>query len=103
MTKPDNPPAKKTDCQHCRNGWFHDQRFGQDVECVNGVLIDIDVAHEGYPLDVIFPVAPCHPKWSAQKRGREFRNDSQERLAAWAAGADSEPDAMLAERTKPNG
>ena len=33
-------------CQHCKNG-FLDGRFGQDVECVNGVLIDIDEAHEG--------------------------------------------------------
>ena len=35
------------DCKHCRNGQF-DNRFGEDVECVNGVLIDIDVAHEGW-------------------------------------------------------
>jgi hypothetical protein len=35
-------------CKHCRDGFF-DGRFGQDVECVNGVLIDIDEAHEGGP------------------------------------------------------
>ena len=73
------------ECKHCKNGWFWDQRFGQDVECVNGVLIDIDVAHDGYQLDVNYPVAPCHPKWKAQKAGRRFDNDCQERLAEWAS------------------
>lgn len=31
-----------TRCQHCHNGWFHDQRYGTDVECVNGVLMGGD-------------------------------------------------------------
>ena len=72
-------------CTHCQNGWFHDQRYGQDVECVNGVLIDIDVAHEGWSRDTLYPVAPCHPGWRAQSKGADFDNDSLERLAAWAS------------------
>lgn len=73
------------DCKHCQHGWFDGQPFGQDVECVNGVLIDIDVAHEGWQTDVIYPVAPCHPMWARQAAGDEsFENDCQERLAEWA-------------------
>jgi len=53
----------------------------------NGVLIDIDVAHEGWPRDTIFPVAPCHPGWAAQCAEEDFDNDSLERLAAWADNA----------------
>lgn len=70
-------------CPHCRNG-FLENKFGQDVECVNGVLIDIDEAHEGWQGDVNYPVAPCHPMWSRQQAGDEnFPNDCQERLQAW--------------------
>lgn len=65
-------------CPHCRNGWFE----GTDVECVNGVLIDIDVAHEGWQRDVSYPLAPCHPEY--HKPEDEQVNDSQERLASWA-------------------
>lgn len=72
-------------CKHCQNGWFHDQRYGQDVECVNGVLIDIDVAHEGWQRDTDYPVAPCHPMWKRQQSGRSFDNDSCERLERWRA------------------
>lgn len=73
------------DCPHCKNGWF-DGRFGEDVECVNGVLIDIDVYTEGYARDEVFPVAPCHPMWARQSAGDEdFPNDCQERLAAHGA------------------
>jgi hypothetical protein len=71
-------------CTHCRGGFF-DGRFGQDVECVNGVLIDIDEAHEG-PSDTIYPVAPCHPMWERQRADPDaetWENDSCERLAAW--------------------
>ena len=74
----------KTPCEHCRNG-FLENRYGQDVECVNGVLIDIDVAYEGWQPDVAYPVAPCHPMWQRQQQGDEdFPNDCQERLANWA-------------------
>ncbi len=74
-----------SNCKHCRNGFFEGQRYGQDVECVNGVLIDIDVAHEGYPRDTVFPVAPCHPMWKRQQAGDEsWYNDSQERLDTWS-------------------
>lgn len=79
-------------CKHCQNGWFHDQRFGQDVECVNGVLIDIDVATEGWAPDVDYPVAPCHPMWERQEAGDEdFPNDCQERLTAWAQPEEPTP------------
>lgn len=71
-------------CKLCRGGWFAGQ-FGPDVECVNGVLIDIDEAHDGQS-DVIYPVAPCHPCWSKQidhPDGLTWENDSIERLEAW--------------------
>jgi hypothetical protein len=42
-------------CKHCRNGFR-----GSDVECVNGVLIDIDEYTEGWPRDHSYPPAPCH-------------------------------------------
>lgn len=74
------------DCQHCRSG-FLGNRFGQDVECVNGVLIDIDEFTEGHARDVIRPVAPCHPMWSKQisdPDGETWRNDSIERLNTYA-------------------
>lgn len=77
------------DCKHCRNGHFHHNGggfyFGQDVECVNGVLIDIDEFNEGHSPDLIRPVAPCHPMWKAQQRdpdGATWVNDSIERLDA---------------------
>lgn len=70
-------------CPHCRSG-FLENKFGQDVECVNGVLIDIDVAHEGWQRDACYPVAPCHPMWERQQSGDEdFPNDCQQRLQAW--------------------
>ena len=65
-------------CTHCRNGWFE----GTEVECVNGVLIDIDEAHEGWHRDVIYPPAPCISQsedWPDGDRG------CQERLDEWAA------------------
>jgi hypothetical protein len=68
-------------CRHCKNGWFDGARFGIDVECVNGVLIDIDEAHEGWSPDVIYRAAPCHPN----PDGEGFALDSQERLRAWSA------------------
>jgi hypothetical protein len=75
-------------CKHCQNGWFHDSRYGTDVECVNGVLIDIDVYTEGWAPDVLYPVAPCHPMWGRQQAGDEgFKNDSLERLESYAGDA----------------
>lgn len=71
-------------CKHCRSG-FLENKFGQDVECVNGVLIDIDVAHEGWQRDVEYPVAPCHPMWARQQADKDFKNDCQERLEEWAS------------------
>lgn len=53
-----------TDCHHCRNGFR-----GSDVECVNGVLIDIDVFTEGWERDVLYPPAPCHPDYCADCAG----------------------------------
>jgi len=84
-------------CRHCQNGWFPHGRFGQDVECVNGVLIDIDEAHEGAG-DVIHPVAPCHPMWSKQLAdpdGETWDNDSIERLEEWRS-LDPAPQAQSA-------
>lgn len=77
-------------CSHCNNGWF-DGRFGQDVECVNGVLIDIDEYHEGWQRDVAYPVAPCHPSWVAQCADEDFENDSQERLETQDHPSDLHP------------
>lgn len=74
-------------CVHCVNGFFQGHRFGLDVECVNGILIDIDEAYEG-ARDVIHPVAPCHPCWNKQKRDPDAEtwvNDSIERLEKWRA------------------
>jgi hypothetical protein len=68
-------------CQHCRNGFFEDRRFGPDIECVNGILIDIDTYRDGYQRDVEYPVAPCHPNWDDQCQERDFPNDCQARLA----------------------
>ena len=44
------------ECPHCSNGYM-----GSDVECVNGILIDIDEFTEGYDPDVSRVPAPCHP------------------------------------------
>jgi len=78
---------KSAACTHCKNGWF-DGRYGEDVECVNGVLIDIDVAHEGWETDLSYPVAPCHPQWEEQaaayEAGDDISTDCQERLHEWA-------------------
>ena len=78
-------------CPHCQSGSL-DNRYGQDVECVNGVLIDIDVANEGWAADVLYPVAPCHPGWAAQSRDEDFENDCQERLSEWAGRAEQPED-----------
>ena len=79
-------------CKHCQNGWFHDQRFGADVECVNGVLIDIDEYTDGWQRDVAYPVAPCHPRWEDQRMDRDFPNDCQERLNSHGSdGSDEVP------------
>lgn len=82
-------------CHHCRNGWFPGQEWGEDVECVNGVLIDIDVAHEGWQRDTVYPPAPC----IAREWGRGYKpgwgDECQRRLAEWAslgADGDAEPE-----------
>lgn len=71
-------------CKHCENGYFG-RRFGQDVECVNGVLIDIDEFNEGWSGNTVHPVAPCHPMWAKQVEdpyGETWVNDSVDRLNA---------------------
>lgn len=73
----------RENCKYCKNGWFEDQRYGCDVECVNGILIDIDVYMEGWQKDLNYPVAPCHPSWAVQCADDDFYNDSQERLNAY--------------------
>jgi hypothetical protein len=52
------------DCTHCKNGFR-----GSDVECVNGVLIDIDEFTEGWQRDIIYRPAPCHPDYCAACKG----------------------------------
>lgn len=52
----DSGPVMAGDCAHCRNGFR-----GSDIECVNGILIDIDEFTEGWETDVLYPPAPCHP------------------------------------------
>lgn len=74
--------SARTTCEHCQNGWFDDQRFGCDVECVNGILIDIDEYNDGWQRDVCYPVAPCHPMWAMQQADEDFPNDSQKRLSS---------------------
>ena len=71
-------------CKHCQNGWFSDQRYGTDVECVNGVLIDIDVAHDGWQTDTVYPPAPCiAKKWrNGNKPG--WGDECQRLLDEWA-------------------
>jgi hypothetical protein len=71
-------------CAHCSNGWFADQRFGTNVECVNGVLIDIDVAHEGWQCDVVYPPAPCIAKKWRDGEDSEWLNECHERLMEWS-------------------
>lgn len=71
-------------CPHCHNGFFGG-RFGADVECVNGVLIDIDVAHEGYQRDVAYPPAPCIAKQWRNGRKAGWFAECQSRLANWAS------------------
>ncbi|GAA0765850.1 hypothetical protein [Brevundimonas olei] len=75
-------------CTHCRNG-FLDNQFGQDVECVNGVLIDIDEYYEGHDPHRAYPVAPCHPDWDKQcsDPGEWVSDDVQSRLSGRLQGA----------------
>lgn len=89
------------DCKYCRNGWL-ENRYGQDVECVNGVLIDIDVATEGWDRSQAYPSAPCEACPVCGGAGHEDKsgdcpacngsgwrsgeNESQERLKGWANG-----------------
>jgi len=83
MTTQQTEPVTQADCKFCNQGYFDcggSYYFGQDIECVNGVLIDIDEAHEGWQPDVCYPLAPCHPNYETQEP-----NDSDERLAAWTA------------------
>jgi hypothetical protein len=69
-------------CKHCNGGYFAHGKYGYDVECVNGVLIDIDEAHSGQ-RGVEHPLAPCHPNFKSQRP-----NDSIKRLEQWRALGD---------------
>lgn len=51
-------------CLHCKHGFM-----GSDIECVNGVLIDIDEFTEGWQTDVLYPPAPCHPLYCVSCKG----------------------------------
>lgn len=88
-------------CPHCNNGWLGN-RYGEDVECVNGVLIDIDVYFEGWQRDVAYPPAPCQacPKC----RGSGERGHDRCRACkgtGWKSGQD-ESQERLAERAQPD-
>ena len=63
-------------CEHCRNGWLGN-RYGEDVECVNGVLIDIDVFYEGWPRDACYPPAPCQACEKCRGTGERGRGDEE--------------------------
>lgn len=93
-------PRPRSRCFLQGSGW------PQDVVCVNGVAIDIDVFTEGFER-VRHPLAPCHPGFCATCSGTgEFddgdcescagtgsklgANDSVERLEAEAALAKTE-------------
>jgi len=83
-----HPGRTKADCEHCRNGYL-DGRYGIDVECVNGVLIDIDRAHEGWARDTIYPPAPCirHQWLDDENDGdekAEWFEECQRRLDEWS-------------------
>lgn len=76
-------------CKHCQNGWLN---LG-DIECVNGVLIDIDEATEGWQRDTAYPPGPCNACPLCDGEGCKDCNDtgwkgsvnrSQELLSAWA-------------------
>lgn len=71
-------------CRHCKNGWFDNQQFGTDVECVNGVLIDIDVAHEGWQRDVVYPPAPCIAEKWEHGESPVWNAECQRRLEEWS-------------------
>lgn len=81
-------------CRLCLNGWLD----RGDVECVNGVLIDIDEAHEGGQEDVSYPPGPCqqcpdckgtafhgdHDCASCNGTGwKSGQDESQKRLKNW--------------------
>jgi hypothetical protein len=88
--------------------------------CVNGVAIDIDEYTEGWQRDVVYPVAPCHPRYCETCHGTGevhfpfgghgdceccagegatgSPNDSQERLVAFAASAPSDAEPNKSER-----
>lgn len=80
-----------SECKHCQNGWLG-ERFG-GVECVNGVLIDIDEATEGWARDTAYPPAPCQScdkcggdgcQYCGDTGWRSGTDESQERLDAWS-------------------
>ena len=72
-------------CTHYKNGCLDHG----DIECVNGVLIDIDEAHEGYQRDVCYPPCPCQACPSC--RGEAFNGEiecSACNSTGWRSGKD---------------
>lgn len=60
-------------------------RFGENIECVNGVLIDIDEAMAGWDNRANYSVAPCHPMWEQQtSTNTDLAHDVQTRLEQWS-------------------
>lgn len=66
-------------CTECRNGWLD----RGDIECVNGVMIDIDEAFEGTQTDVCYPPAPCMACERCAGSGCDACNDT-----GWIGGKD---------------
>jgi DNA-binding winged helix-turn-helix (wHTH) protein len=80
--------------------------LGGDLECINGIVIDVDEFTEGWDPHVNYKPAPCHPLWCEPCKGtgeagpevadsddcpscqgtgyRGGKGDSQERLRAEA-------------------
>lgn len=81
-----------TDCVKCRNGWLD----CGDFECVNGVLIDIDEAHEGAQIDICYPPAPCMACEKCAAKGCTACNDT-----GWRGGIDNSQELLAEWRKRP--
>lgn len=75
-------------CTHCKNGWLD----RGDTECVNGVLIDIDEAHEGWQQDVCYPPSPCQACPSCDGEAADGQIECPAcNSTGWKSGKDESP------------
>ena len=88
-------------CKRCYNG--HLGGVYGDLECVNGVLIDIDVFTEGYATDVAYPPAPCCACLECSGSGVRMNNEfdvtddcSACNGTGWASGREESHDRLAA-------